>query len=147
MKYHENRTPINKEYYKRYKQFKVMTENSDFNKWVNNNGQDIVIQNKIVLRELNFDYDDQKPEQIGRILNNMINDLFSDLEELTFKGIIGETESETGVNIIGISDKLRMRILVQLYMYWLLPFNRTRPERFLPNAYHHEKIMKKLSRS
>ena len=57
MKYHENRTPENKDYYKRYKQFKVMTENLDFVNWIERNGEDIVLQNKVVLRELNFDYD------------------------------------------------------------------------------------------
>ena len=124
--YHENRTPKNKSFLKRYKQFKVMTENPDFVKWVRRNGEFITLQNKVVLRELNFDYDEQKPGQIGRILNNMITDLFSDLEEVTF------TDIKDVNDFIEPQQKFRMRILVQLYMFWLGPLNRPHPELFAP---------------
>ena len=133
--YHENRTPKNRDYYKRYKQFKVMTENLDFVNWVERNGEDIVLQNKIVMSELNFDYDDENTYAIGRILNKMIDEIFTELEDLTFNGTIGETEQLTGYNILNQQQKWRMRILVQLYMYWLGPLNRPHPELFAPSPF------------
>tara|TARA_Y100001963_G_C6682464_1_gene400541 strand:- start:115 stop:513 length:399 start_codon:yes stop_codon:yes gene_type:complete len=130
MKYHENRTPENKDYYKRYKQFKVMTENLDFVNWIERNGEDIVLQNKVVLRELNFDYDEKMSFTIGRILNKMIDQIFTELEDLTFNG----TMSETDITFLP-QQKWRMRIFVQLYMFWLGPLNRPHPELFAPSPY------------
>ena len=67
---------------------------------------------------------------IGRILNKMIDQIFTELEDLTFNG----TMSETDITFLP-QQKWRMRIFVQLYMFWLGPLNRPHPELFAPSPY------------